>query len=442
MPRDGSPNPCFAYLQSIGYAVSYAHEALPAVMRGQSRLDALPVAGPYGCGLTACQRQKAELQRQKQALEQIYNDFEQPDDYANAGARLGDLLTAVSQRWYDDYCTPGRHHSEVDRLQDRWIDVIGRLPQEFESWALRTFILLGRFILPDLIAGLLDGEMEYHFDNEYAEFVFQFDEYQIGERITQLAHRLRLLDAPAPLPEVHRPVRPPQCNAQPRSVPMQSVPRLFDEQEDWQTELLRVQWQDMPPDPMIPLVQGLEPRPCFVIVHLFSGRRREHDIHHWLAAWSSRTNIALTIISMDAAISPVLGNLDVRSESWSTLRSLYLQGKSRPQSLATRARRFHRLDGTRHHPSLHMGSGRGRSALLCSFLASITSRFARRKMKQTKTGSAFFLQTLWTLACHLAYGGLTVRRRAPRTTTTRTPPFGVEKRSFSSLSPAPRHHLA
>ena len=46
MPRDGSPNPCFAYLQGIGYAVSYAPEAIPKVMRGQSRLDALPAEGP------------------------------------------------------------------------------------------------------------------------------------------------------------------------------------------------------------------------------------------------------------------------------------------------------------------------------------------------------------------------------------------------------------
>lgn len=286
MPRDGSPNPCFAFLQSVGYAVSYTHEALPAVMRGQSCLDALPAAGPYGCGLTASQRRRIELHTQKQTLEQTYNDFERPDDYVNAGARLGDRLIAVSQRWYEDFCAAGRHLSEADRLQDRWIDVIGRLPLEFESWALRTFILWARHILPDLIAGLLDGEMERHFDNEYAEFVFQFDDYQIGERITRLAHQIRLLDAPAPLPEAHRPARPPQSNAQPRSVPMHSVPRLFEEQEDWQTDLLRVQWQDMPPDPKIPLVQGLEPRPCFVIVDLFSGRRREHDIHHWLAAWS------------------------------------------------------------------------------------------------------------------------------------------------------------
>lgn len=46
MPRDGSPNACFAYLQQIGYAVSYAAEPLPKALRGQSRFDALPVAGP------------------------------------------------------------------------------------------------------------------------------------------------------------------------------------------------------------------------------------------------------------------------------------------------------------------------------------------------------------------------------------------------------------
>ena len=271
MPRDGSPNACFAYLQQIGYAVSYAAESLPKAMKGQSRFDALPVAGPLGVGLPAQQRQAAALFEQVQQLRDTYNDYVEPADSVRAGLRLGDLLTAVSQRWFDDFCANGRKFQPADRLQDRWIDVIGKIPQEFEAWAIRTFLLWGKHVLPDIIANLWDDELEYYYDSEYADFVFDLDEYHLAERIMKLERRARLLRDPAPLPEAHRPVRPPQANAQPRSVPMMRVPRLFDDQEEWQADLLRVKWHDLPSDPAVPMVPDLAPRPSFVIVHLFAG---------------------------------------------------------------------------------------------------------------------------------------------------------------------------
>ena len=133
MPRDGSPNPCFAYLQTIGFAVSYAPEALPKAMRGQSRLDALPVAGPYGAFPTALQKERFDLLHKKAQLEEQCADYQQPDDPVRAGARIGDLLSAVTTQWYEDFCAGGRQLRVDDRLQDRWIDIIGCIPLEFES---------------------------------------------------------------------------------------------------------------------------------------------------------------------------------------------------------------------------------------------------------------------------------------------------------------------
>ena len=406
MPRDGTPNPCFAYLQAIGYSVSYAHEALPKAMRGQSRLDALPVAGPYGAFPTALQQQRLALLQRKTNLDEVYGDFQQPDEPVAAGMRLGDLLTAVTARWYADYRTGGRRLRADDRLQDRWIDIIGRIPVEFESWAIRTFILWGKHTLPEIIAELLDGEIEAHIDLEFADLVYEFDEYHIGEQIWKLDQRLRQLAQPAPLPTAHRPVRPQQCNAQPRSVPHHDVPRLFDGQGQWQDDLLAVQWEDMPPDPMTPAVRDLAPRPSFVIVHLFAGRRREHDIHHWLADWSLRTNISLTIISMDTAISPVLGNLDCRSESWAVLSTLYAQGKIAATISGHPCETF---SSARWHPppAEFAGSKWPRPLRTAMQLFGIDHR-TWRELQQTRTGTAFFLQTLWCLACHLVYGGLFV----------------------------------
>jgi hypothetical protein len=110
----------------------------------------------------------------------------QPDSALDAGARLGDLLTFVTRRWYHDFVQASYRFEDVERPQDRWIDVICKLPPDYESWTARVFILWGRHILPDLIAELLDGEAEAYLDGEYADLVNEFDEYQMEERLRKL----------------------------------------------------------------------------------------------------------------------------------------------------------------------------------------------------------------------------------------------------------------
>ena len=305
----------------------YAAEQILHTMKGQACLDALPAAGPFGNGPTAHERNLARLQATKQALEAEIQDFVQPDDPVGAGARLGEILSAVTQQWFFDFCAASHRTQDVERPQDRWVDILCKLPVGFESWAARTFILWGRHILPDFIAELFDVEAEACLDAEYAELAAEFDEYWTEIRLNRVDGQTAAAVQVQPQPLPHRPVRPPQKDAKPRSVPHFEVPCLFADQERWQTELEQVRWQDMPPDPLTPFVPGLAPRPSFLVVHLFAGRRRDHDLHSWLEAWAQRTNIALTIIlSLDTAISPVLGNLDSSSTTWACLQELYLQG--------------------------------------------------------------------------------------------------------------------
>lgn len=93
---------------------------------------------------------------------EVCSDYDEPADPVRAGLRLGDLLT-LSQRWYEDFCAHDRKFTPADRLQDRWIDVIGKIPHAFDAWAC-AFLLWGRHVLPDVIADLWDGEVEYYFD--------------------------------------------------------------------------------------------------------------------------------------------------------------------------------------------------------------------------------------------------------------------------------------
>lgn len=406
MPRDGSPNPCFAYLQRIGFAVSYSAEALPRVMKGQSRLDALPSHGPFGHGPTRAERQLAALRAERAQLEAEYASYLRPDAEVTAGTKLGDLLTAASRRWYAAYCDRGKCFDESDTLQDRWIDVICRLPIEFEFWASETFLLWGYHVMPDLVAELLDGSAEYCFDEEFADLAAELRAREVRDRFAQLDRAIFQVSRPELPQQAHRPVRPVQQNAKPRSLPQHVVPRLFCEQQRWQSDLESVRWSEYPEDPCTPLVPGLAPRPSFIIVHLFAGRRRATDLHSWLASWAQRTSVSLTILSLDTAISPVLGNLDCRSVTWCRLQELYTQGlvaatvSGHPCETFSSAR-WHRP------PDLEPSAKWPRPLRTAMQLFGLDHR-TFRELRQTRMGTAFFLQTVWTLACHIAYGGIYV----------------------------------
>ena len=404
MPRNGTPNPCFAYLQQIGYTVSYSAEHIPKVMHGQSRLDALPTAGPFGSGPTAKERHLAALRSCKLQLEAEIQSYVQPADPAGAGERLGAILAAATYRWFEDFRHANFQFSETEHPQDRWIDILCKLPTEFESWTARVFILWGRHVLPDIIAELVDGEAESFLDAEYAELAAEFDEYWQEARLRRIDRQIETAQQEQPAPLPHRPVRPPQKDSKPRSVPQLEVPRLFAEQEKWQADLGNVRWKDLPQDPLTPIIPGLEPRPSFLVVHLFAGRRRDHDIHSWLESWARRRNFALTILSLDTAISPVLGNLDQRSDTWAQLQEAYLSGFVSATISGHPCETFSSARWTEPPPELqHQRWPRPLRTALQLF--GLDHR-RMRELRQTQAGSAFFLQTLWTLACHLVFGGI------------------------------------
>lgn len=151
-------------------------------------------------------------------------------------------------------------------------------------------------------------------------------------------------------------------------------------------------------------MHDLEPRPSFVVVHLFAGRRRDHDVHSWLEAWAHHRNFALTILSFDTAISPVLGNLDQRSETWVKLQEAYLSGFVAATLSGHPCETFSSARWTEPPPELphHRWPRPLRTAMQ---LFGLDHR-KMRELKQTRAGSAFFLQTIWTLACHLVFGGI------------------------------------
>ena len=81
-------------------------------------------------------------------------------------------------------------------------------------------------------------------------------------------------------------------------------------------------------------------RPCFIIAHPFSGRRRKEDFHRWLQHYSIEYDIDVCILSLDTAISPSAGDLHRSAASWHHLEQCYRAGIIAGSLLGTQCETF------------------------------------------------------------------------------------------------------
>ena len=124
----------------------------------------------------------------------------------------------------------------------------------------------------------------------------------------------------------HRPVRTGTANPGERRRTIQQVPSCYEAQADWLAAIRQMQWRVLPEDPTVPIYRSIQGRAHFLIVHIFSGRRREGDVHCCLARWAQTRNVDITVLSMDTAVSVTYGNLSWQSASWSQLVRCYERG--------------------------------------------------------------------------------------------------------------------
>eukprot|EP00435_Cladocopium_sp_Y103_P018254 s4288_g4.t1 len=204
------------------------------------------------------QERVSPLRNEQIRLQTELRTYLRPSSPADAGARLGDILTGTTRK---NGCVTsmqsGFDKDAIDKLGDRWIDALCRLPEDFETWATHVFLDWGRHTLPDIIADVLDGEAEFIFDQEFADFATELDEYWLPVRIAKLDAALVQLQMP-PSRVPHRLVEPSAARHGPsRDGAQYEVGLLFDGQVEWHQALRQVEWQDMPSDPLVPLVEGV-----------------------------------------------------------------------------------------------------------------------------------------------------------------------------------------
>lgn len=226
-------------------------------------------------------------------------DFPAPDDHVEQGMRLGDALTTFTKCWVRQ--RQKRRQDETPDLLDGWIRLLHVYGTDFEEWVAFTFQQWGEHLLPEIIEDLIDGEIEYVLDEQFMEMAELFPRTERVRRLSTLRFRRHQLSIEVQQPSLpHRPVRRGTANSKERAETLHKVPSPFHEQLQWQTTFRKIQWEFAPCCEDVPTIQwpvGDQSKPCLLAVHLFSGRRREGDLHWQLQAWAERLGVRFLVLS-------------------------------------------------------------------------------------------------------------------------------------------------
>eukprot|EP00435_Cladocopium_sp_Y103_P019087 s843_g4.t1 len=409
IPKKLGYNPCFQALQEQARQVPYdrAGPECVGLFAGLPRREALVTQGPQCDPTPVVERQLIRLLFELDSCKANLQFPFQPADPLSFGAKIGDLLSHVTRRCFESHVD----FEEPDRIRaplvDAWIDVLYAGGQEsdedLDPWLEFVFLTWGEHWLPDVLDSFEDGVLAREIDEAFAEFASQLDRYQTLARIAHLEHAIQLCQRTAPEP--HRPVNCGALVKHPKvsSKVQQAVPRPFAEQTQWQQEVRAMRFLDLPVDQSVPKLKLDDGREVFLVVHLFSGRRRKYDIHHHLHDLSGARGLAILVLSLDTAVSLEYGNLALAAPSWRWLCQAYQAGVVAATVIGSPCETF--SEARFMEPPEGVGAGRWPRPLRSADRIFGLEGLTMRELRQCHMGGNFFQQGALTLSFHMAHGG-------------------------------------
>ena len=410
IPKRLGYNPCFAALSAQGRVVEYAKEDVGADAKfaGLSRRDALQVEGPPVCPLTLDDRRRANLHAELAVCHEKLRIPFVPDDELLTGERLGDALECATLRWFRAYYPQGPTADEKHELTDAWIEALYACPDAFESnldpWLERVFLLWGEHWLPDIISTFEDGVAEYDVEEIFAEFASQLERYRLLAQVAHLEAGLRACETAPPVPH-----RPRHQEGEPLKHPkicsrtQQAIMRAFAGQAVWLRQIRSMSFLDLPQEKPTPKLLMADGREVYLVLHLFSGRRRQGDVHAYLHELAGTRGISVLVLSVDTAVSLEFGNLALGSTSWKAIIQLYEAGAVAATLVGSPCETF--SDARFHVAEVTETSRPGPRPLRSAECLLGLEGLSVRELRQCHVGGNFFQQAAWTLGFHMAFGG-------------------------------------
>ena len=426
IPRKGQINHCFQTLQRRGFHVTDESATVQGSKpAGMNRTEALQALGPTPLFRDS---REQDLQITKWRLEQCEqqltvtltpDDAEQqqqltvtltPDDAEQQQMLFWGRLAEVTQACFLHFQESGYDADIIAELPDDWLDQSATQDPQFGAWLETVYISWGEHVLPDIIAEFVDGEAEMLVEQAFTDMIYDFPRMQILTEVTFLHQKMRRLETEQQTWFPHRPVRRGSANEKERIMSALQIPSLFQDQADWLQKIRKIKFDVIPEDHAIPAtVDNISTKPVFLVVHLFSGRRRNTDIHACLEKFALQMGFHVQFLSLDTAVSTHFGNLQLGRCTWTHLASLYRAGRVAATICGAPCETF--SAARRRRPAEHQSSTDIkwprplRSAEHFLGLEGLTFK----ELKQLAQGSEFFFQGILAAAWTLQFGGLYLR---------------------------------
>ena len=421
IPKALGYNPCFHALQSQARQVPYCRvdEGCTTSFAGLHRRDCLQTEGP---AISPCTVQDIQREAAQAALDDCNRKLtiiHQPPEPLLEGERIGEELAQATMAWFQTFYPQGPTDEEKDLLADAWVEVLCARcftsEVDLDPWLQMVFLLWGEHWMPDLLDSLEDGVAETDIDHLFADFASQLDRYRLLARRAQLEYKLGLCEPTAPTAHrMNAPADRPKC-PKANSKVVQSVPRPFADQVLWQQRVLlrQMSFLDLPPTKACPRLLLPNGEEAFLVVHLFSGRRRPNDVHASLQEFATTCQLKLIVLSLDTAVSSEFGDFALGSTSWQTLEQVYAAGAVGATLVGSPCETF--SEARYMVPDdLPAGSVMPRPLRSAQYLFGLEGLTARERL-QCHLGGNFFQQGALVLSYHIMkFGGCFVSEHPAR----------------------------
>ena len=328
--RKGTPNPCYEALKQAGVHEKGGHTTtIPSQFHGLNRVDTIQAEGPQlppgYYNQRVCEKTRADITKLQEQLDletPTQAELQEPEVQ-----RFISLLTEHTIEWTrqaeEERATPSMAITEVWLLTMEEVDL---LPQVMR-W---VFCQWGQQQLRTIVEEHSEGITEVALEAAFEEMQADSQCYTLRSQIDQLEARLRAQQA-GQTQQPHRPVKwGPSSQAGSRK----QIRRIDDtslggflEQERYNQQIMEVTITEEGKYKTMPLVRQLQAKPTFIILHLFSGRRRKEDFHDQLVELTKAEEFCCHVLSLDVAIDENIGNLEARSTTWAKVETLLGEGK-------------------------------------------------------------------------------------------------------------------
>lgn len=371
------PNGCFWWVsQHLDPLDQPETVAMPSLFQGQHRLPCTAAAGPDP------QTVSTRWSRQHQIDWQIWQDeWKQhgfPEELSSSLCdAVHDALSDATLQWCTD---------PTCDLTWTWCEIVEEYHHDDaqHSQAIWAFALWGRVSMYDVIDQIDDVDHKIHVEEQYLQLIYEMPVAGLLDRLERL-HRAR-----PPEPSISTPLTSACDHRQPQ--PSEPLHSAFDQSAHLLGPINNPEVCSWPNQTGVPICELPDGRRVLILLHLFSGRRREGDCHDWATRLVSQylPGFDIMMLSIDTAV----GGAHCDLLSGPGLDSLLRIVQTGIVTGTLSGPPCETWSAARHLPPPSQGIGRWPRPLRSSERAWGLAFLTHRELHQLATGSALMLSNI------------------------------------------------